>query len=417
MPEPAAPVAFVLKGYPRLSETFIAQEILGLEQRGMKMVIYSLRHPTDARTHAIHGEISAPVHYLPEYIYQEPLRVLRGWLSARRLPGYAAAWRIWLRDLWRDMTPNRIRRFAQAMVLAGEMQAGIKHLHAHFLHTPGSVARYAAIMRGHGWSFSAHAKDIWTTPAWELREKMGDCAWGVTCTAAGAAHLNALAPQAAAKIALVYHGLDLRRFPCGAADHAGRDGGSEASAVRLISVGRAVPKKGFDILLQALARLPGELHWRLRHLGGGPELPALKAQAQSLGLDGKIEWNGVADQTAILAALRGADLFALACRVAPDGDRDGIPNVLMEAQSQELACVTSALPAIAEFIIHGETGLLCPPGDSEKFAEALNQLMRNPARRAQMGRQGRIRLESCFQMQHGINGLAERFGAAGGKPA
>lgn len=417
MPEPAAPVAFVLKGYPRLSETFIAQEILGLEQRGMKIVIYSLRHPTDDRTHTIHDEISAPVHYLPEYIYQEPLRVLCGWLSARRLPGYAAARRLWLRDLRRDATPNRIRRFAQAMVLAGEMQAGIKHLHAHFLHTPGSVARYAAIMRGHGWSFSAHAKDIWTTPAWELREKLGDCAWGVTCTAAGATHLNRLASLTSPKVALVYHGLDLSRFPCGAANHAWRDGGSEASAVRLISVGRAVPKKGFDILLQALARLPGELHWRLRHLGGGPELPALKAQAQSLGLGGKIEWSGAADQTAILAALRGADLFALACRVAPDGDRDGIPNVLMEAQSQELACVTSALPAIAEFIIHGETGLLCPPGDSEEFAEALSQLMRNPVRRAQLGRQGRARLESCFQMQHGIAGLAERFGAAGGPPA
>ena len=102
------------------------------------------------------------------------------------LPGFARALRLWLRDLRRDRTVNRMRRFAQALVLAHEMQDNICHLHAHFLHTPGSVARYTALMRGLSWSFSAHAKDIWTTPQWELKEKLADCAWGVSCTAAGA---------------------------------------------------------------------------------------------------------------------------------------------------------------------------------------------------------------------------------------
>ncbi len=417
MPSAGPTIAFVLKGYPRLSETFIAQEILALEQRGVPIVIFSLRHPTDTRSHSMHGDITAPVNYLPEYLRDDPLRVLRGWFAARRLPGYSRALRIWLRDLRRDLTPNRGRRFAQALVLASELDGKVRHLHAHFLHTPGSVTRYAAIMRGLPWSFSAHAKDIWTTPAWELREKLGSCAWGVSCTAAGTGYLNELrTPQRTANVELVYHGLDLARFPPPPAAHFSRDGSTPESAVRLISVGRAVVKKGFDTLLQALALLPRELHWRFQHLGGGPELTALKQQAQNLGLGASIIWGGPVDQDAVISALRESDLFALACRVGPDGDRDGIPNVLLEAQSQGLACVSSNLSAIPEFIIDGETGLLCPPDDAQALAIALEQLIRDPERRAQMGRQGRIRLETRFQMQHTIDELVRRFTASNGEP-
>ena len=168
----AGRVAFVLKGYPRLSETFIAQEILALERRGLDILIVSLRHPTDTAIHPVHRQIAAERLYLPEYLYQEPLRVWRGWRKARRLPGYKAARRGWLADLWRDKTPNRIRRFGQALVLAAELPGDIGGLHAHFIHTPASVTRYAAMMRGLEWSVSAHAKDIWTTPAWEKREKL-----------------------------------------------------------------------------------------------------------------------------------------------------------------------------------------------------------------------------------------------------
>src|SRR5258708_1383488 len=149
-------VAFVLKGYPRLSETFIAQEIHALEAAGLDIRIVSLRHPTDSKRHAIHGEIRAPILYLPEYLYQEALRVWRGCRAALRLPGFAAAWRAFLRDLVRDPTPNRVRRFGQAAVLAHELPAGVGALHAHFLHTPASVTRYAALMRQLPWTVSAH---------------------------------------------------------------------------------------------------------------------------------------------------------------------------------------------------------------------------------------------------------------------
>jgi hypothetical protein len=206
-----ATVGFVLKGYPRLSETFIAQEILALEQRGVEIQIISLRHPTDTHLHPIHDDISAPVNYLPEYLHDEPVRVARAYWKARGLPGYDKAARLWRRDLARDFTRNRVRRFGQACVLATELPAEIRQLHAHFLHTPASVARYAAIMLGLPWSCSAHAKDIYTSPEWELREKLADCHWLVTCTATNATYLSRLATSTAsprpakAKIALMDH--------------------------------------------------------------------------------------------------------------------------------------------------------------------------------------------------------------------
>src|SRR5262249_38778070 len=149
--------------------------------------------------------------YLPEYLLLEPMRVLRSWFAVRRLALYSKARKIWLKDLLRDPTPNRIRRFGQALVLAAELPAGIERLHAHFLHTPASVTRYAAPLLGMPWSASAHAKDIWTTPEWEKREKLADCDWLVTCTGVNRDHLAAL--SAPGKVELVHHGIDFSRFP------------------------------------------------------------------------------------------------------------------------------------------------------------------------------------------------------------
>jgi len=175
-------VAVVLKGYPRLSETFIAQEIQSLQKAGLDLELISLRHPTDTAVHPVHREINKTVLYLPEYLWQESTRVIRAWWRIRKSPHYSRARRVWLNDLKRDLTPNRIRRFGQSLVLANELSDGVTLIYAHFLHTPSSVARYAALLRNLPWSFSAHAKDIWTTPEWEKREKITDCAWGVTCT-------------------------------------------------------------------------------------------------------------------------------------------------------------------------------------------------------------------------------------------
>jgi len=401
-------VAFVLKGYPRLSETFIAQEIAALERRGLQILIVSLRRPTDARRHPVHDEIRAALLYLPEYLYQEPLRVFRSWIRLRKSKNFREARNTWLRDLARDPTPNRIRRFGQALVLANELPTDVNRLHAHFLHTPASVTRYAALMRGVAWTGSAHAKDIWTTPEWEKREKLASCEWLVTCTAANLAHLEALAPPG--RVELVYHGLDFSRFSPQGKNSSGRDGRNPAEPVIILSVGRLVEKKGTDVLLEALARLPATVYWRLVHAGGGPLKGMLEARARALGIAARVEWRGARTQTELLAEYRAADLFALASRVARDGDRDGLPNVLAEAQSQGLASVATRVSGIPELIEHGRTGMLVAPGSPEELAHALGELIADPVRRRALGEAGRHRVSERFGLEKNIARLAHRFG-------
>jgi glycosyltransferase involved in cell wall biosynthesis len=404
-------VLFILKGYPRLSETFIAQEIRALEARGLDIRIASLRHPTDRSVHPIHREIRAPVAYLPEYLYREPLRVLRGWRHGRRLPGYQAARQAWLRDLRRDPTPNRVRRFGQALVLAHELPSDVTGLHAHFIHTPGSVARYTSLLTGLPWSCSAHAKDIWTTPVWEKREKLAAAAWAVTCTAQGRDHLAALAPTAE-RVQLLYHGLDFRRFsaPEVAAAARKRDGRDAADPVVILSVGRAVEKKGLGIVIEALAKIPAPLAWRFLHIGGGPLLPGLKARARELGIADRVEWLGAQPQDVVLQRYREADLFVLASRIAADGDRDGLPNVLMEAQSQRLAVIATRAGAIPELIEAESTGVLVEPDDIGALADSMRRLLTDPARRAALAAAGFERLRRQFSFEIWIDALAGRFG-------
>ncbi len=424
--KPPARIALVLKGYPRLSETFIAQEILALERLGLAITIVSLRHPTDRHRHPVHQEIQAPVIYLPEYLWHEPLRVVRGWWRARRLPGYRRMRRLWLRDLMRDRSPNRVRRFGQACVLAGETSsadragqgplAGIGEIYAHFLHTPASVARYAACALERPWSVSAHARDIWTIPDWEKREKLAGraadgAAWAVTCTAYGAAHLQEL--SGGSPVDLVYHGLDFSRFPPKPDAASTRDGSDPADPLLILSVGRLVAKKGYDDLLRALAALPPDLHWRFVHIGGGAQAAQTAALAEELGLSDRIDWRGAQPQQAVLAALQQADLFVLASRIAEDGDRDGLPNVLMEAQSQRLACIATGISAIPELIRDGETGCLVEAHSPQGLAAAIERLGRAPAERARIAAAGEARVRGDFAMERGIGDLASRFGIDG----
>ncbi len=406
----------VLKGYPRLSETFIAAELLGLERAGFQLALVSLRHPTDKKRHPVNDEIAAPVLYLPEYLYQEPGRSLRGLWHALRQPGFGRALRRLLRDLWRDLTPNRMRRFGQACVLAREWPVGGVWLHAHFIHTPASVAAYASLITGIGWTASAHAKDIWTAPDWDLSEKLAEMAWVVTCTRAGFDRLQHLA-GAAGTVHLSYHGLDLTRFP--RPDPAGslRDGGEFADPVRLLSVGRAVEKKGYDTLIAALALLPADLHWRLEHIGGGPELADLKTQAATHCLTERITWRGAQEQTEVLARYRASDVFVLACRIAADGDRDGLPNVLVEASSQRLPCLSTTVSGVPELLTDGETGVLVAPEKPADLARGLERLIRDPGLRARLGDAACARVNARFDQQASIRQLTALFRAAGVYPA
>ncbi len=401
--------AFVLKGYPRISETFIAQEILALERAGMNLVIVSLRKPTDKNLHPVHREISAQVLYLPEYLRNAQLRVLLAWWQARRLPGYRRAFRAWLADLKRDFSRNRIRRWGQALVMAVELPENFTRFHSHFLHTPASVTRYAALCRQVPWSASAHAKDIWTSPDWELAEKLESADWTVTCTRYGWEHLKSLAKDES-KVHLVYHGLDLERFSPPDQPKKKETTPKNTEPVNLLSVGRAVEKKGFDVLVAALALLPENLNWHWTHIGGGELINSLKQQAIMAGIDERISWLGSQPQEKVLQQYRTSDIFLLPCRVARDGDRDGLPNVLVEAQSQALACISTPISGVPELIEDGVNGLLAESENAQALAAAIRQLSENRSLRVQLGKSGLQRVHDRFSHEKGIAQLLDLFG-------
>ena len=406
-------IAVVLKGYPRLSETFIAQELLALEQYGFRLRLISLRHPTDKHHHPVHDEIAAPVTYLPEYLHNEPGRVFKAWRAMRKTAHYGKALRSFLKDLRRDPTPNRVRRFGQALVMAHELPGDVKWLYSHFIHTPAAVTKYASILTGLSWSCSAHAKDIWTTPEWELAEKLDATKWTVTCTASGFAKLQSLAPTPD-RVNLVYHGLDLSRFPPDPDADARAD--RREPPLRIVSVGRAVEKKGFDTLLDAFALLGDSVDWQWTHIGGGTLLDSLKAQSKTLGLDDRVTFTGALPQADVLERYRASDLFVLPCRIAADGDRDGLPNVLVEAQSQRLACISTNISAIPELIEDGVNGLLIEPNDPAALAEALRAMADDPERRVQMGVAGEKKVRESFDHTRTNEKLTDLFETTAWRP-
>jgi glycosyltransferase involved in cell wall biosynthesis len=313
--------------------------------------------------------------------------------------GFPRAIGTWIADLLRDPTANRARRFAQALVLAAELPADVDQLYIHFLHTPGSVGRYAAMLRGLPYCLSAHAKDIWTTPAWEKRAKLQGARWAVTCTATNLDHLRAIAPSV--DIELVRHGIDLARF--------GPPAHRPADPPVILCVARAVEKKGLDTLLEALARLPDDLAWRLEHIGGGPLSGALRSQAERLAIASRVSWLGPLDQESVLQAYRRASLLTLPARVAADGDRDGLPNVIVEAMSQGLPVVSTRVSAIPELVEDGVNGLLVQPGDPAALAGALERLLREPALRRQLGSAGSARVHVELGKDRGIDRIAARL--------
>ena len=407
-----ARVAVVLKGYPRLSETFIAAELLGLERAGMDLHLFSMRHPTDTEVHPVHREISAPVTYLPEYLHDEPVRVLKGLLKAIRRSGFGLAFRTWLKDLSSDVSRNRFRRFGQAAVLVAEMPDDITHLHAHFIHTPASVTHYASLMSGLPWTCSAHAKDIWTSNDHDLAGKLSAAQWVVTCTRVGHEHLQSLAIDPD-RVHLSYHGLDLERFASPGKRQSQRDGASADNPVQLLTVCRAVEKKGLDTLLAALAELPSGCNWHWSHIGGGADLiERLKRQSVTLGIEDRITWLGAQPQTAVLDAYRRSDLFVLPCRIAPDGDRDGLPNVIVEAQSQGLCCLSTNVSGVPELITDGANGILVPPDNIAALSGALHDIITDPERRNQMGRNGEARVRDDFSASSSITYLKQLFDQA-----
>ncbi|MFQ5659442.1 MAG: glycosyltransferase [Gammaproteobacteria bacterium] len=400
---PTASIAVVVKSFPRLSNTFITQELRALERSGLRLRLYALGGTGHAKPSAAEREIRAPVTVLSRLIATSPATLLAP------VTAPAVARRALFADLRRNPSPRRLAYFTLARALAVALPDDAARLYAHFLDGAGSVARYAALMTGRPWCAFAHA-DIWAMPVWEVREKLADADWIATCTKAGHDRLSGLGGDPE-KVFLSYHGIALGVIPDPLPARPPRNGGDKDNPVHLLSVGRAVEKKGYDVLLEALARLPGNLSWRFEHIGGGPRLSALKAKTNALDLGGRVSWLGPKSHDKVLEHCRRADVFVLASHIAAKGRRDGLPNVLVEAQSQGLACVATNISAIPELIRDGETGLLVAPESPDTLADALVWMMRNPAARLRMGANGAERVRRHFDMDVGIRRLLARLAA------
>lgn len=396
-------VCVISAGWPQLSMTFVAQELVGLESEGLKLWLATYGRANKVNR-GIHGRLQAPVHRLPRKPSRSP-RLLRAWWKLRGRPGYKRA-----RDLLKSgalggRKKGARKAFARAMILAAEMPDDVGLIYSHFIDAPTSLALYAAMMLDLPLAISAHARDIWLSSETDLQTKLASARWCATCTEPGAEHLRGLADDPE-KVKLIYHGLSFDRFPDPPARESTADGADPANPVRLLSVGRAVEKKGFDVLLAALAELPPGLNWRWLHIGTGRLVEQLQARAAQLGLTDRIEWLGARDQDYVIARYRDCDLFVLPSREAQDGDRDGLPNVLMEAQSQALACLSTRFSAIPELIIDGETGVMVEPDDRAALATALERLIRAPEERQRLGEAGNARVRQHFDSGRGIRAIA-----------
>lgn len=397
-------VCVVVHAWPRLSMTFVAQELVGLEQEGLDLWMATYGSPDKIR-HPLHDQLKAPVHRLPD---RGPGagRFLRAWKAVRNKPGYAGARQLFLREFRKSPKRRQWRAFARGILLAAELPKDIRAIYVHFIGSSATVARYASMISGLPLTASAHARDIWTSDEADIRAKLGLMQWCATCTTIGADRLRELADRPD-KVHLIYHGLSFDRFPTDPPHRSDSNGSEPAEPVRLLSVGRAVEKKGFDILLDALATLPQNLHWRWTQVGDGKIIASLRRRADELGLSDRIEWLGARDQRAVIDLYRNSDLFVLPCREAADGDRDGLPNVLMEAQSQALACLSTDFSEIPELIRDGETGVLVPPAEVDPLAQALDRLIRAPDERAKLGMAGYQRVRSSFESESGIRKIAK----------
>lgn len=404
--EPLPPrerICVVVHAWPRLSMTFVAQELVGLEREGLDLWIGTWGTPDKIR-HPIHDQLKATVHRLPKG-RPGAERFVRAWRKVRRSEGYAEARRLFWNDFRKSPTKRRLRAFGRGIILAAEMPDDIRAIYVHFIGSAATVARYAAMITGLPLAASAHARDIWTSSEADIRDKLAAMKWCATCTTIGADHLRALA-DSDDKIHLIHHGLSFNRFPVDMPVRQRTTGSMLSDPVQLLSVGRAVEKKGFDVLLDALAALPADLHWHWTHVGDGKIIDRLRDRARQLGLSDHIDWLGARDQRAVIELYRSSDLFVLPCREASDGDRDGLPNVLMEAQSQGLACLSTSFSEIPELIVDGETGVLVPPANVESLASELERLMRNPDERERLGRAGYERVRSRFEAESGIARIA-----------
>ncbi len=384
-------MGMVLKGYPRISETFISNEIRLLEEQGLTVHIFSMRNPRESFTHKSVESIRAEVTYLPTEFWLHLHRLF--WpnvLTARRFrSGYLGALCLAWRRFLRNRNPITFKHFFQAAYLVHHTQGkNIAHLHAHFAHSPTSVAMFASEISGIPFSFTAHAKDIYTSDRLQLAEKIEKAAFVVTCTQYNKAYLEDLVDHRQ-EVHCVYHGIDLALF------FAHKVARTPSPPYTFITIARFVEKKGIPDILAALALLAGEgFPFRYLLIGDGDDKEQITARIGDLGLTERVTLAGTLAHEQVLEMFQQADCFVLGCRIAKSGDRDGIPNVLAESMALGVPVVGTRVSGIPELVEHEVTGMLADASNPQELAHTLKRIVTDqglrqriiPAAREQVSR-------------------------------
>lgn len=389
-------VGYVVKRYPRYSETFIVSELLAHEAAGLDIEIFSLYPPNDTHFQAGLAEVRAPVHY----IAGSNLRFTELWGALEGIGDELPhAWSMLAGARGED--PHDVY---QAVLLARAVRrSGIGHLHAHFGSCATAVTRLAAGMAGVSYSCTLHAKDIYhesVQPA-QLRLRIADAAAAITVSDYNLGILRERYGRVAGRVRRVYNGLDLDRF---------RYSAPADRPPRLLAVGRLVEKKGFGDLVEACAILRERGRgFDCRIIGGGPLEPELRARIERLGLTARVELAGPRPQADVIAHIRGSAALAAPCVVGGDGDRDGLPTVLLEAMALGTPCVSTDVTGIPEILRHEETGLMVPQREPRALADALDRLLGDAQLRVRLAAAARRLIESEFDVRQNAAAVRETF--------
>ncbi|MBE9113266.1 glycosyltransferase family 4 protein [Nodosilinea sp. LEGE 07298] len=391
-------IAYVVKRYPRYSETFIVNEILAHEAAGAEVHIFALRPPTDTHFQDKISRVRAPVTYL-----KKPAQGRSNPSIATLTPNSATYFWAELKeaakvfpDLWGKLGYAAAERSSvvyQAAWLAQDIrQRGITHLHAHFGSVATSVARLAAHLANVPYSFTAHAKDIFheSVDPEDLRRKLRDAASVVTVSDYNLAYLRQQFGADASRVRRIYNGMDLSELQF--QSPAGR-------SPIILSVCRLVEKKGLSHLIDACARLRQQgIEFACQIVGTGPLEGELRSQIQTLHLDDWVEIVGPRPQQEVFTLMQQASVFAAPYIIGADGNRDGLPTALLEAMALGTPCVATDVTGIPEIIRDGKTGLLVNQHDSEGLATALQRLLSEERLRQDLADRARSLIESEFDI-------------------
>ena len=399
----------ILKGYPRISETFISNEILLLERLGFSIHLFSMRQPRESFTHKSVSQIQANVDYLPETLLRPlPRLIYYNFLLALQKPRvYAKALKTALQRFLRTRKSATIKHLFQAGYLVRQLlpRRKIMHLHAHFAHSPTSVAMFASILSGLPFSFTAHAKDIYTSDPRQLREKLARARFVITCTAYNRRHLEKLDDGKLNSVFRVYHGIDTGLFAL-------RQNTDEAPAkpYQILTVARLIAKKGLPTVYKALKVLyENGIPFEHILIGDGEDRENVLALIKKLGLNAQSRWLGTQPHEVVLKHYQQAHLFVLGCEVAANGDRDGIPNVLLESMAMGVPVVATDISAIPELIETEKTGILVPPGQPGQLAEAMIRMLTDTELRSRVIPAARQRVLQEFDNKVLIKQLADIY--------